>query len=60
VSILCHHAAAFGKGTGAWSATIKGKDWDPKDIKGYWTVIREGDDWKILNLTNNVTPEPAK
>jgi uncharacterized protein (TIGR02246 family) len=46
--------------TGAWSATIKGKDWGPKDIKGYWTVIREGDDWKTLNLTNNVTPEPAK
>jgi uncharacterized protein (TIGR02246 family) len=46
--------------TGAWSATIQGKDWGPKDIKGYWTVIREGDDWKIRNLTNNVTPEPAK
>jgi ketosteroid isomerase-like protein len=46
--------------TGAWSATLKGKDWGPKDIKGYWTVIREGDDWKILNLTSNVTPEPAK
>jgi uncharacterized protein (TIGR02246 family) len=46
--------------TGAWSSTIQGKDWGPKDIKGYWTVIREGDDWKIRNLTNNVTPEPAK
>jgi uncharacterized protein (TIGR02246 family) len=46
--------------TGAWSATIQGKGWGPKDIKGYWTVIREGDDWKIRNLTNNVTPEPAK
>ena len=46
--------------TGAWSATIQGKDWGPKDIKSYWTVIREGDDWKIRNLTDNVTPEPAK
>ena len=46
--------------TGAWSATIKGKDWGPKNIKGYWTVIREGDDWKIRNLTSNVTPESAK
>jgi hypothetical protein len=46
--------------TGTWSATIKGKGWGPKDVKGYWTVIREGDDWKMLNLTNNVTPEPAK
>jgi ketosteroid isomerase-like protein len=46
--------------TGAWSATIQGKGWGPMDIKGYWTVIREGDDWKIRNLTNNVTPAPAK
>ena len=46
--------------TGAWSATIQGKDWGPKDIKGYWSVIREGDDWKIRMLTWNVTPEPAK
>jgi uncharacterized protein (TIGR02246 family) len=46
--------------TGTWTATIQGKGWGPKDIKGYWTVIREGDDWKIRNLTNNVTPEPAK
>jgi ketosteroid isomerase-like protein len=46
--------------TGSWSATIKGKDWGPKDIKGYWTVIREGDDLKIRNLTSNVTPEQAK
>jgi ketosteroid isomerase-like protein len=46
--------------TGAWSATLQGKDWGPKKLKGFWTVIREGDDWKILNLTNNLTPEPAK
>jgi ketosteroid isomerase-like protein len=46
--------------TGSWSATIKGDGWGPKDIKGYWSVIREGDDWKIRMLTSNVTPEPAK
>ena len=57
------HISADGKlmwATGSWSATIKGKDWGPKDINGYWSVIREGDDWKILSFTNNVTPEPAK
>ena len=57
------HISADGKlmwATGSWSATIKGKDWGPKDIKGYWSVIREGDDWKIRMLTSNVTPEPAK
>ena len=46
--------------TGKWSATIQGKDWGPKDIKGYWSVIREGDHWKIRMLTSNVTPEPPK
>ena len=46
--------------SGGWSTTIKGKDFGPTQIKGYWSVIREGDDWKILNLTSNVTPEPAK
>jgi uncharacterized protein (TIGR02246 family) len=46
--------------TGEWTATVKGQNWGPVDLKGYWTVIREGDDWKIRNLTANVTPEPAK
>jgi hypothetical protein len=32
--------------------------WGPVDLKGYWTVIREGDDLKIRNLTFNVTPAP--
>ena len=45
--------------TGGWGATIQGKDWGPKDIKGYWSVIREDDDWKIRMLTSNVTPAPA-
>jgi ketosteroid isomerase-like protein len=46
--------------TGAWSATFQGKDWGPTDFKGYWSVIREGDDWKIRMLPFNTTPPPAK
>ena len=45
--------------TGAWSATIQGQNFGPTQIKGYWSVIREGDDWKIRMLTSNVTPAPA-
>jgi ketosteroid isomerase-like protein len=45
--------------TGSWSATIQGKDWGPIPLKGYWSVIREGDDWKIRMLAFNVTPAPA-
>jgi ketosteroid isomerase-like protein len=46
--------------TGGWSTDIKGKDFGPTQIKGYWSVIREGDDWKIRMLTSNTTPAPAK
>jgi ketosteroid isomerase-like protein len=45
--------------TGAWSATIQGQNFGPTQIKGFWSVIREGDDWKIRMLTSNVTPAPA-
>ena len=45
--------------TGAWSATIQGQNFGPTQVKGYWTVIREGDDWKIRNLTFNTTPAPS-
>jgi ketosteroid isomerase-like protein len=45
--------------TGGWRATIKGKDFGPVEAKGYWSVIREGDDWKIRMLCTNVTPAPA-
>ena len=45
--------------TGGWSATLKGQNFGPTQIKGYWSVIREGDDWKIRMLTTNVTPAPA-
>ena len=46
--------------SGGWSTTIKGQDFGPTQIKGYWSVIREGDDWKIRMLTTNVSPSPAK
>ena len=45
--------------TGEWSTDIKGKDCGPIQIKGYWSVIREGDDWKIRMLTSNTTPAPC-
>jgi ketosteroid isomerase-like protein len=45
--------------TGAWSATIQGQNFGPTQIKGYWSVIREGDDWNIRMLCSNVTPAPA-
>ena len=42
--------------TGGWSSTIKGENFGPIQIKGSWSVIRVGDDWKIRMLTDNVTP----
>ena len=59
-----HIIGADGKelwATGGWSATIKGENFGPTQIKGFWSVIRirEGDDWKIRMLTSNVTPPPA-
>ncbi|HEY0793668.1 MAG TPA: hypothetical protein VGD78_21585 [Chthoniobacterales bacterium] len=44
--------------TGGWSSTIQGQTFGPTQIKGYWSVIREGDDWKIRMLTPLVTPAP--
>ena len=47
--------------TGEWSNTIKGDSWGPIDQKGYWSAVyvREGDAWKKLLLTWNVSPPPA-
>ena len=45
--------------TGSWSATIQGEKFGPTEIKGYWAVIREGNDWNIRMLCSNVTPPPA-
>ena len=45
--------------TGGWSETIQGENFGPTQIKGYWSVIRDGDDWKIRMLCTNVTSAPA-
>ena len=45
--------------TGGWSCTIQGKDFGPKELQGYRSVIREGDDLKIRMLIWNITPAPA-
>jgi uncharacterized protein (TIGR02246 family) len=44
--------------TGGWSETSQGKNFGPIPIKGYWSVLREGEDWKIRMLTWNITPAP--
>ncbi len=45
--------------TGRYGATVKGQNFDPVEAKGYWSVIREGDDLKIRMLCFNSTPAPA-
>ncbi|HEV3209103.1 MAG TPA: hypothetical protein VGY91_02475 [Chthoniobacterales bacterium] len=45
--------------TGKYVATVKGRNFGPVEAKGYWSVIREGDDLKIRMLTFNHTPAPA-
>jgi hypothetical protein len=44
--------------TGGWIETIQVKNFGPIPIKGYWSVLREGEDWKIRMLTWNITPAP--
>jgi uncharacterized protein (TIGR02246 family) len=46
--------------TGKYSATVKGQNFGPVEAKGYWSVIREGEDLKIRMLAFNSTPAPAK
>jgi uncharacterized protein (TIGR02246 family) len=45
--------------TGRYSATVKGQNFGPVEAKGYWSVIREGNDWNIRMLCFNSTPAPA-
>jgi uncharacterized protein (TIGR02246 family) len=42
--------------TGGWSLTIKGEDFGPVQVRGYWSVIRVGDDWKIRMFNTNTNP----
>jgi hypothetical protein len=54
-----HVAGTTGKemwATGGWTCTVQGQNFGPVEAKGHWSVIREGDDWKIRMLTYNVTP----
>jgi hypothetical protein len=46
---------------GEWSQTLQGQSGGPIQRKGYWGAIdtRQGNDWKILMLTVNVTPAPS-
>jgi hypothetical protein len=52
----CQTGAYYGSclATGSWSATIQGKDWGPKDIKGYWSVIRQGIPWDYVCGSQNI------
>ena len=46
--------------TGGWSSTIQVQNSDPVQIKGFWAVIRGGDDLKIRMHSPYVTPADAK
>jgi ketosteroid isomerase-like protein len=46
--------------TGVWSATVQGQSGGPIQHKGYWTVIREVDDWKIQMLALERTPSTGR
>jgi ketosteroid isomerase-like protein len=44
--------------TGEWSETGQGPNGEPTQLNGYFSAVdvREGEDWKILVLTYNLTP----
>jgi uncharacterized protein (TIGR02246 family) len=46
---------------GSWSETGQGQNGEAIPIKGYWSEInvREGDTWKICQLSGIITPAPA-
>jgi uncharacterized protein (TIGR02246 family) len=44
--------------TGKYSLTVKGQNSGPAENKGYWSVIREGDDWNLRMLCYNESPPP--
>ena len=47
--------------TGEWRMTVKGQNFGPIQLKGFWSAIkaREGDVWKNRMVTWNITPAPA-
>ena len=46
---------------GEWSLTVKGPNWGPKEVKGFWSAVHvlEGDVWKNRMVIGNTTPAPA-
>ena len=46
---------------GERSQTLQGQSGGPIERKGYWGAIdtRQGNDWKILMLTVNISPAPS-
>ena len=57
VATECDPKSAFRWSAGSW------KDETPRGpASGFWTMIevKEGDGWKIQNLTFNLTPPPQK
>jgi ketosteroid isomerase-like protein len=46
---------------GEWSTTLKGQNFGPIQLKGYWSniTVRDGDTWKDRMEIANTTPAPA-
>lgn len=46
---------------GEWSTTLKGQNFGPIQLKGYWSniTVRDGDTWKDRMEIGNTTPAPA-
>jgi ketosteroid isomerase-like protein len=48
-------------GSGGWGQTVKGQNFGPIQVKGYFSyiLVREGDAWKFRMETWNITPAPV-
>jgi hypothetical protein len=46
---------------GEWSLTVKGPNWGPKEVKGFWSAVHvlEEDVWKNRMVIGNTSPAPA-
>jgi ketosteroid isomerase-like protein len=46
---------------GEWSLTVKGQNWGPKEVKGFWSAVHvlEGDVWKNRMVIGNTSSAPA-
>jgi Domain of unknown function (DUF4440) len=46
---------------GEWSLTVKGPNWGPKEVKGFWSAVHvlEGDVWKNRMVIGNTSPAPS-